>query len=56
VAVLFAQISDVRTGGLEDPQAEQPGHGHQREAARVRRLAGGGQQGLELQVGEPERW
>jgi hypothetical protein len=36
VAVLFAQIGDVRPGGFEDPQAEQPKHGHQREVARVR--------------------
>ena len=36
VAVLFAQVSDVRAGGLEDPQAEQPEHGHQREVARIR--------------------
>jgi hypothetical protein len=33
VAVFFAQIADVRDGGVEDPQAEQPKHGHQREAA-----------------------
>jgi len=36
VAVLFAEIGDVRGGGLEDPQAEQAEHGHQREVARVR--------------------
>jgi len=36
VAVLFAEIGDVRAGGLEDPQAEQSEHGHQREVARVR--------------------
>jgi hypothetical protein len=36
VTVLFAKIGDVRGGGLEDPQAEQPEHGHQREVARVR--------------------
>jgi hypothetical protein len=30
-------------------------HGHQGEVARVGRLAGGGQHGLELQVGEPQR-
>ena len=36
VAVFFAQVGDVRTGGLEDPQAEQPEHGYQREIARAR--------------------
>jgi hypothetical protein len=40
VAVLLAEVGDVRAGGLEDPQAEQAEHGHQREIARVRRLAG----------------
>jgi hypothetical protein len=28
VPVLFAQVGDVRTGGLEDPQAQQAEHGH----------------------------
>jgi hypothetical protein len=51
VAVFLAEIGDVRGGGLEDPQAE---HDYQREAGRVRRLAGGGEQRLELQVGEPQ--
>jgi hypothetical protein len=55
VAVFFADIGDVRAGGLEYPQAQQPEHGHQREVARVRRLPGGGEQRLELQVGEPQR-
>ena len=31
VAVFFAKVSDVGTGGFEDPQAEQPEHGYQRE-------------------------
>ncbi len=35
VAVFLAEIGDVRAGGLEDPQAEQPEHGHQREVVRV---------------------
>jgi hypothetical protein len=35
VAVLFAEVGDVRAGGFEDPQAEQPEHGHQREVIRV---------------------
>ena len=28
VAVFFAQVGDVRAGGLEDPQAEQSQHRH----------------------------
>jgi hypothetical protein len=35
MAVLFAKIGDVGAGGLEDPQAEQPEHRHQREVAHV---------------------
>jgi hypothetical protein len=54
VAVFLAEIGDVRGGGFEDPQAQQAEHGHQREVARVRRFPGGGQQGLELQVGESQ--
>jgi len=54
VAVVLAEVGDVRGGGFEDPQAQQAEHAHQREIARVRRLPGGGEQGLELQVGEPQ--
>ena len=36
VAVLFAEVGDVRRGGLEDAQAEEPEHGDQREVAQVR--------------------
>jgi hypothetical protein len=54
VAVFFAKAGDVGAGGFEDPQAGQPEHGHQREGARVRGLAGCGEQGLELQVSEPQ--
>ena len=54
VAVLLAEVGDVGTGRFEDPQAEQAEHGHQSEVARVLRLAGGGEQGLELQMGEPQ--
>jgi hypothetical protein len=55
VAVFLAQVADVSTGRFVDPQAQQPEHGHQREVILVRGLARGGQQGLELQVGEPKR-
>ena len=33
VAVFLAQVGDVGTDGFEDPQAEQPEHGDQREVA-----------------------
>jgi hypothetical protein len=36
------------------PQAEQAEHRHEGEVVAVGGLAGGGEQGLELQVGEPE--
>jgi hypothetical protein len=35
VAVLLAEVGDVRAGGFEDPQAEQAEHGHQREVAWI---------------------
>jgi hypothetical protein len=54
VAVFFAKVGDVRAGGLEDPQAEQAEHGHKREVAGIGRLAGRGEQGLELKMSEPE--
>ena len=53
VGVLFAGVGDVRGGGLEDPRAGQPGHGHQGEVARIGGLAGRGEQGHGLRVGEP---
>jgi hypothetical protein len=54
VAVFFAKVSNVRAGGFEDPQAEQPEHGHESEVARIRGLAGCGEKGFELQMSEPE--
>jgi hypothetical protein len=36
VAVLFAEVGDIRAGRFEDPQAEQAEHGHQGEVTRVR--------------------
>jgi hypothetical protein len=44
----------MSAGGFEDPQAEQAEHGHEREVAGMGGLAGCGEQGLELQAGEPE--
>jgi hypothetical protein len=55
VAMLFAEIGDVRADGLEDPQAEQAEHGYQCEVARVIRRPGRSEQGLELQVREAQR-
>jgi hypothetical protein len=54
VAVLFAEVGDSRAGGFEDPQAQQAEHGHQGEVVPVGGLAGCGEQGLELKVGETE--
>jgi hypothetical protein len=53
VAMFFAEVGDVGTGCLEDPQAEQTEHGHQGKVTRVAGLAGRGEQGLELQMCEP---
>jgi hypothetical protein len=36
VPVLLTQVGDVRAGGLKDPHAQRPEHGHQRDAAPVR--------------------
>jgi hypothetical protein len=55
VTVLLAQIADAGTGGFEDPQAQQPEHGYQRDVIPVRGLARSGQHGLELQMSESER-
>ena len=46
--MFVAQVGDVGASGLEDPQAEQPEHGHKRKVIPVAGLAGGGEQGLEL--------
>jgi len=54
VAVLLAEVFDVAAGGLEDPQAQQPQHRDQREVAWVGRGPGGGEQRLELQVGQSQ--
>ena len=54
VAVFLAEVGDVRAGGFEDPQAQQAEHGYQREVAWAGRFPGGGEQGLELQVGEAQ--
>jgi hypothetical protein len=50
VAVLFAEVVDVRARCLEDPQTKQAEHRDKGEVEPVRRLAGCGQHRLELQV------
>jgi hypothetical protein len=50
VAVLLAQVLDVRATRLEDPQAEQPEHGDGGEVVDVGAGATGLQHRLELQV------
>jgi hypothetical protein len=54
VAVLLGDVFDVAAGGLEDPQAQEPQHRDQREVVSVRRGPGGGEQRLELQVGQSQ--
>ena len=54
--VFLAQVVDVGADGLEDPQPEQAKQAHQREVARAARLSGRGENRLELQVCQPERW
>ena len=55
VAMLFAEIVNVGSNGLKDPQAEQAEQAHQREVERAARLPSCGQHCLELQVGQSER-
>jgi hypothetical protein len=54
VAVLLAQVVDVRADRLEDPQSKQAQQAHEREVKGVGRLSGGGEHRLELQVRQPE--
>src|ERR1700733_10950473 len=54
VAVLLAKVGDICAGGFEDPQAQQSEHRDEREVAERRRLAGRGEQSLELQVREAQ--
>jgi hypothetical protein len=56
VTVFLAEVGDIRAGGFEDPQPEKAEHRDERGVARVRRFPGGGEQGLELLVGESQRW
>jgi hypothetical protein len=42
VAVLFTQVGDVGSGGLEDPQAQQAEHGYQSEVAGLGGVPGCG--------------
>ena len=54
VAVFLAQVFDVGVGGFEDAQPQQAEERHQGEVAGLGRGAGSGQQGFELQVGQPQ--
>jgi hypothetical protein len=53
VAVFLAQILDVRSGRLEDPQAKEAEQGNQGEVEVTAGVACGGEDGFELQMGEP---
>jgi hypothetical protein len=50
---VFLAVGEVGAAGFEDAQAEQSQHGHQSEVVRVRRQSCGGEDGFELQVGQP---
>ncbi|MEU4712909.1 hypothetical protein AB0F73_04490 [Micromonospora purpureochromogenes] len=54
VAVSLTEVADVGTAGIEDPQPEETEHRDQREVVRVVRQPCGGDQGLELQMTQPE--
>jgi hypothetical protein len=54
VAVFLAVVFDVRSGGLEDPQPEEPKHRNQREVAAIGGVPGRGQDGFELQMGQAQ--
>ncbi len=54
MAVLLAEVADVRSAGFEDPQSEEAEYGDQCEVVDVGRQSCGGDQGLELQVPEAE--
>src|SRR4051794_26770865 len=56
VAVFTAEVVDFAAGGLEDPQPEQPEHGDQGEVVTVGRGPCGGEEDLELQVGQSQGW
>ncbi|MCY1141424.1 hypothetical protein OWR29_25795 [Actinoplanes sp. Pm04-4] len=55
MAVLLAEVGDIRAGGFEYPRPEQAEHRDQRVVVAVGRQSCGRDQGLELQVAEPER-
>jgi hypothetical protein len=54
VAVFFAEVADAEAAGFEDPQAEQPEQGHEREVVDVVRQPRGGDQCFELQMSQPQ--
>lgn len=54
MAVLFAEIGDVRAGRFEDAQPEQAEHGDQGEVVWVGRGPCRGQDGFKLEVRQPQ--
>ena len=46
MTVFLAEVTRVRAGGFEDPQAQQAEHGHQGEVIPASGPAGRGEQGL----------
>jgi hypothetical protein len=55
VAVLFTQVGHIRAAGFEDAQAKQAEQAYQRQVVAIGGVAGGDEQRLELQVGQPQR-
>jgi hypothetical protein len=49
MAVLFAEVADVQASCFEDPQPKEAEQADEGEVAGVRRVAGRGEHGLELQ-------
>ena len=54
MAVLLAQVGDVRASRFEDPQPKQTQQAQQREIELIARQPGGAQHRFELQVTQPE--
>jgi hypothetical protein len=54
MAVFLAEVVDAGAAGFEDSQPEKAEQGNESEVVRVVRQPGGGDQGFELQMAEPE--
>jgi hypothetical protein len=55
VAVFFAEVVDVQSGGFHDAQPEQAEQADQREVVAVRGMLRDAQHCLELKMAQPER-